>query len=67
MLDMRVGNIVTFKWADDMGDPPRRTGIVLTVLDDTAPEGVEVMWDTGEIDWDYSDNLDLIASSDNAS
>ena len=59
------GDIVAIKWADDelshiMDEGPRRTGVVLNVLDDTAPQGVEIMWDSGEIDWDYADDLRLI-------
>lgn len=59
------GDIVAIKWADDelsyiMDEGPRRTGVVLNVLDDTVPEGVEVMWDSGAIDWDYADDLQLI-------
>jgi hypothetical protein len=67
-VHFKTADIVKVRWSDDdlahLADgTPRHTGIVLTVSHMTQPENVEIMWDSGEIDWDYADDLQHVEES----
>ena len=69
--ELTLGDSVTLRWADpDIDDwcalPDGRdsesVGIVIGIDDSIMPAQVTVLWSTGEIIWDYADDLTKIES-----